>query len=897
MQVAEWLRGLALEQYAPAFEQNHIRGELLAELTADDLKELGVASVGHRRQLLAAIAALRAEAGSGPELRREGAAIKPEAERRQVTVMFCDLVGSTELSSRLDPEDLRELVGRYHAWVAETVTRFDGFVAKYMGDGVLAYFGYPHAHEDDAEQALRAGLALIDGIGELQAPDVALIADLHLLPSADLAPPLDVTPQRKKEETFEAWLRQVEGLCRQQPVLMVFEDIHWIDPSSRELADRTIERIANWPVLLVGTFRPEFQPTWTERPHVTMLVLTRLDRHDTAAMVANIAGNVALPREIVQEITERTDGVPLFVEELTNAVLESGAQTALSSVPHPAVSVPATLHASLMARLDRLGPAASDVAQTGAAIGREFGHELLASVADLPEPQLREALDRLANSGLLFVRGTPPHASYIFKHALVQDAAYGTMLRSRRQQLHARIAANLEDRFPEVVLTQPALLAQHCEKAGQTERAVEYWLKAGQHALARSAMTEAETLLRRGLSLAADLPDGARQEHELELLIALASVLTAVQGPGAPAAFEANARARQLCGELNRPERLLPILSGLWLYHMVRNALDRAQQLVDEMRWRGELRDDVAMLYTACRASGMVCFFRGDFETARAELERALSLYEPRRRASLAVAISSVDPLVDVLSVLATTLTCCGFLDQARLRCEAAVAEARRLAHAHSLGFALFWACLVCRLPRLHSRARECADELFAVSEDHGFPFFRAAGLAYRGWCMATSDRIGDGIPLLTAGLPDLRARAAEAFVDVWVLPMLADAHLAAGQPLVALEYLSEAERSAEATQARASLAETFRLRGESMLVTGHCGTAENSFRDALALAERQGAKLFELRAATSLARLRRDQGQRAEARDLLVPVYAWFTEGFDAPDLVDAKTLIDQLG
>ena len=269
--------------------------------------------------------------------------------------------------------------------------------------------------------------------------DVALIAELHSLPSADLAPPLDVTPQRKKEKTFEALLRQVEGLSRQQPVLMVFDDLHWIDPSSRELLDRVIERVADWPVLLLAMFRPEFQPPWTGQPHVTMLTLARLDRRDTAAMVANVAGNAALPPEIMEEIAERTDGVPLFVEELTKAVLEAGAQgpAALSAVPHPALSVPATLHASLMARLDRLGPAAKDVAQTGAAIGREFGFGLLASITDLPEPQLHEALDRLTNAGLLFVRGTPPQSSYIFKHALVQDAAYGTLLRSRRQQLHA----------------------------------------------------------------------------------------------------------------------------------------------------------------------------------------------------------------------------------------------------------------------------------------------------------------------------------------------------------------------------------------------------------------------------------------------------------------------------
>ena len=279
------------------------------------------------------------------------------------------------------------------------------------------------------------------------------------LPSAAITPPLDITPQRKKEKTFEALVRQVDGLAQQQPVLIMFDDIHWIDPSSRELLDRMIERLAGWSVLLLAMFRPEFQPPWIGQPHVMMQTPARLDRSDTAVMVANVAGNASLPSEIVAEITERTDGVPLFIEELTKSVLESGAQTptALSAMPQPALSVPATLHASLMARLDRLGPAAKDTAQTSAAIGREFSFELLATVTDLPEPQLRETLDGLINSGLVFVHGTPPQSSYVFKHALVQDAAYGTLLRSRRQRLHSRIAATLEDRFPDIAWAQPAV--------------------------------------------------------------------------------------------------------------------------------------------------------------------------------------------------------------------------------------------------------------------------------------------------------------------------------------------------------------------------------------------------------------------------------------------------------
>ena len=690
MDVADWLRALGFERYQAAFRENDVDAELLLGLTDADLKDIGVNSLGHRRRLLEAIAGLRPEGAPTSDPRPVTYATgdiglsETSAERRPLSVMFCDLIGSTALSARLDPEDLRQVIRTYQACVATTIQQFDGFIARYVGDGVLIYFGWPEARETDAERAVRAGLAVaaavnstqmsgeplhvrigiatglvvigepigfgdsrqhtavgetpnlaarlqglagpdqvvidastrrqIGGLFEcrdlgtvelkgLPAPvpawhvmsenrtlgqfealrsgatplvgrdeemdlllrrwaqakagsgrvvlisaepgvgksrlaaalaeriaaephvrllyscsphhedsalypviaqmeraagfqhgdepagrlaklravlaatsppleDVVMIAELHSLPSADLAPPLDFTPQRKKEKTFEALLRQVEGLVRQQPVLIVFDDIHWIDPSSRELLDRMIERVADWPVLLLAMFRPEFQPPWTGQPHVTMLTLARLDRRDTAVMVANVAGNAGLPPEIVEEIAERTDGVPLFVEELTKAVLEAGAQApaALSSVPHPGLSVPATLHASLMARLDRLGPVAKEVAQTGAAIGREFGHELLASVADLPEPRLREALDRLTNAGLLFVRGTPPQSSYIFKHALVQDAAYGTLLRGRRQRLHARIATRSKTAFRRSCWRNPRCWPSIAPRPGSRKR-------------------------------------------------------------------------------------------------------------------------------------------------------------------------------------------------------------------------------------------------------------------------------------------------------------------------------------------------------------------------------------------------------------------------------------------
>ena len=722
---------------------------------------------------------------------------------------------------------------------------------------------------------------------------MALIAELHSLPSADLAPPLDVTPQRKKDKTFEALLRQVEGLSRQQPVLMVFDDLHWIDPSSRELLDRVIERVADWPVLLLAMFRPEFQPPWTGQPHVTMLTLARLDRRDTAAMVANVAGNAALPPEIVEEIAERTDGVPLFVEELTKAVLEAGAQApaALSAVPHPALSVPATLHASLMARLDRLGPAAKEVAQTGAAIGREFGYGLLASVTDLPEPQLREALDRLTNAGLLFVRGTPPDSSYIFKHALVQDAAYGTLLRSRRQRLHARIAATLEDRFPEIVLAQPALLAQHCAEAGLAEQAVAYWLKAGQQALARSAMTEAVAQLRKGLDVLAGLPDGPwRRQQELDLQTALGSALTATAGWSATEVDETLARARALAEQLDRPEYLVPLIVGQWAFHFVRAEHRLALALGEQLEKIGEARNDAAAQLLGRLMHGATRFFLGEFVAARAVLERCMGLADPAHRTIEGL---SFDPYAVMLAYLALTLAYLGYIDQARSRMDEALSEARRLRHAHTLAHVLVfanWLDWLTGSPMVH------IEEFLALSTEHGFPFYLGWALAFRGRSLIALGQAQEGLALLTQGLAELRATGAVVSTPM-LFTWLAEAHAMLGQPAEALNCLAEAARIVETTEERVSEAELLhRVPGDLLNAAGDRSGAERHYRQAIAVAERQSAKLFQLRASTSLARLWRDQGKRAEARDLLGPIYNWFTEGFDAPDLKDAKALLEQL-
>jgi class 3 adenylate cyclase len=780
MDVAAWLQDLGLERYVPAFRENEIDERVLPSLTAEDLKDLGITLVGHRRRLLDAIAALGAEVPATAAAASRDAPAQSDAERRQLTVMFCDMVGSTALAARLDPEDLREVIGAYHRAVGEVVAGFDGFVAKYMGDGVLIYFGYPRAHEDDAERAVRAGLGVIDGVGRLDvksakpqarvgiatglvvvgdligegsaqeqsvvgetpnlaarlqalaepdtvviaagtrrlvgdffeyrdlgavevkgiagpvpawqvlrpsavtsrfealrgsalspligrdeeielllrrwaraktgdgqvvlisgeaglgksritaalagrlhaepylrlryfcspyhqdsalfpfidqlgraagfarddppsskleklesllalaAPpdeDVAFLADLLSLPCSDCHPLPNLSPQRKKERTLEALIRQLEGLARQQPVVMVFEDAHWIDPTSRELLDLTVERVRSLPVLLMVTFRPEFQPPWTGQPQVTMLALNRLDRHDRTVLVEQIAGGKALPDDVVAQIVDRTDGVPLFVEELTKSVLESGllreeADRYVLDGVLPPLAIPTSLHASLLARLDRLASVRL-VAQTGAAIGRAFSYALLRAVSGLPEDELQAALGRLVASELVFQRGMPPDAVYAFKHALVQDAAHGSLLRNARQQLHAQIAEVLETDSPELIDSQPELFAQHYAEAGLVEKSVACWGKAGHRSAARSAMAEAAAQLQKALDqLVLLLDNPERQRQELEIRSALGTVLHVVKGAAAPETGQAYARARELWEQLGSPPEFLQIPYG-----------------------------------------------------------------------------------------------------------------------------------------------------------------------------------------------------------------------------------------------------------------------------------------------------------------------------------------------
>jgi class 3 adenylate cyclase len=784
------------------------------------------------------------------------------------------------------------------------------FETRISGDAatIVRYFCAPH-HADSAflpviDQLERSAgfsrtdsatqrLAKLEALlakSEASVGQIGIIANLLAIRADGRHGAPDPSPQRRKDGTLAALFAHLSGLAARQPMLVVYEDVHWIDPSSLELLSLTIERIAHLPVLVLATARPEFRPPWAEEAHLTTLGVGRLDRLEAESLVGHVAADQALPREIIEQILAHTDGVPLFVEELTKAVLEAGphsSRDAMGRQMPPAVEVPASLHSSLLARLDRLGPA-REVARIGAVIGREFDYEVLRAVARMPEADLASALNLLCDAGLTFRRGHPPEAKFLFKHALVQDAAYGSLLRADRRDVHRRIAGALEAHFSEIAEIQPELVAHHFTEADMAEPAARYWLKAGQHALGRSGMMEAASLLRKGLSLIATVPDSVeRREYELDLQIALGQAVIATQGYAAPAVGKAYARARELCEQLESAHRLLPILYGQWAHHSVADLIE-ARKLAAEIRDFGEVQDNTIVRVMSCRASGLTHLMLGDFAIARDYLEQGLSLYDPAEQSSYASIYATTDPLIFFQSYLSLTLVCCGHLNLARLRSDSGLSRARSLSHAHSLGFALHWTWVAGRCARSEPRTLLAqADELVTLSDKHSFVMWRALGLAFRGWCLAALGQPDQGIPLITTGLSEVRDNVLHV---PHVLTLLADAHRMAGQAQVALACVADAEQLAEATHAKWLQAETLRLRGDLLQIVGDSAGAEASFLDAITLAQRQGAKLFQLRTSSCLARLWRDQRRRKEARELLAPISEWFTEGFEAPDLTESK-------
>jgi predicted ATPase len=607
-----------------------------------------------------------------------------------------------------------------------------------------------------------------------------------------------------------------------------------------------------------------------------------------------------LPDEVVAQIADRTDGVPLFVEELTKSVLESGllreeGDRYVLDGALPAFAIPTTLHASLLARLDRLASVRL-VAQIGATIGREFSYELLRAVSRLPEDELQVSLARLVASELVFQRGTPPDALYTFKHALVQDAAHSSLLRGARQQLHAQIAGALETHSPEIMENQPELLAQHYAEAGLVEKSVALWGEAGRRSVARSAMAEAAAQYHKGLDQLALLPDDPkRKRQELELRSSLSAVLIAVKGFAAPETGDAYARARKLWEKLGSPGEFLQIPYGQSRYHMNRGELDLAQRLDKDLLRLSRQRNDAAGLVLGHYSSGRTLVFAGRFASSRSQLEEAVALYNPISHGSL-VQQAAVDPQVASQAYLGIVLFCLGFPDQALARSSAAVAEARRLAHPPSLASSLMNGTTVLLLVGDDAALDERANQLVAVTTEQGFPFWGAVGTIYRGWVKVKNGDVAEGISLLRSGSTAYRATGARVWMP-YHIALLARAYEIAGQIEEGLTQLDDALQIVERTGERWLDAELYRHKGQLLLRQGHSEAAEELYRNALRIAEQQQAKLWELRASVSLARLRRDQGRRAEARDLLAPVYDWFTEGFDTPDLKEAKSLLDELG
>jgi predicted ATPase len=784
---------------------------------------------------------------------------------------------------------------------AEPYLRLRYFCSPYHQDSALFPFidqlgraaGFAH---DDPPAARLEKLEALLALATPPEEDVAFFADLLSLPPSEHHPLPSLSPQRKKEKTLEALIRQLKGLARQQPVFMVFEDAHWADPTSRELLDLTVDRLSSLPVLLIMTFRSEFQPPWTGQPHVTMLTLNRLDRRDRISLVAQIAGGKPLPNEVVDQIANRTDGVPLFVEELTKSVLESGllheeADRYVVDRALPPFAIPATLHDSLMARLDRLASVRL-VAQTGAAIGREFSYGLLRVVSRLPEDELQTALARLVASELVFQRGTPPDAVYAFKHALVQDAVHSSLLRSSRQQLHAQIAAALETHSPELMDSQPELFAQYYAEAGLVEKSIAYWGKAGHRSAARSAMAEAAAQFQKALDQLALLPDTAeRQRQELELSSALGAVLQAVKGFAAPETGNAYARARELWEQLGSPSEFLQVPYGQSLHHAHRGELDLALRLDEDLLRQ---RNDAVGLVLGHNSFGRDLMFAGSFVPSRSHLEEVLAFYDPISHRSLVRQIG-IHPHLNSQALLGIVLFCLGFPDQALARSSAAIAEARRLAHPPSLAVNLATGTRLLSLVGDAAALDERADELIVVATEQGFPHWRAQGTINRGWVKAKNGDVEEGISLLRSGTAGYRATGTEAWMPYFIA-LLAGACEIAGQVEEGLTLLDEALQIVERTGERWFAAELNRHKGQLLLRQGHAAAAEELYRKALSIAQEQAAKLWELRAAGSLARLRRDQGRHAKARDLLAPVYGWFTEGFETADLKEAKALLDEL-
>lgn len=1116
---AQWLRETGLDRYAKILRDNDIDFSNIKALTEVELKELGL-TLGHRKNLLAAIAALNSSAAKASDATKPATATitsvvgSDSGERRQLTVLFCDLVGFTQLASRVDPEVLQEVIRAYEDACAACVTRYEGYVFQRLGDGVVAFFGYPLAHEGEAERAIHAGLAILDAMSTLRVADMerlqvrigiatglvvvsslekgavgetmnlaarlqsiaptggllvservrqlagggfvyedmgaqqlkgistavsafrvqgvsrlssrfdaatqavltpmmgrdhelallmgrwqqvqdgegqvvllsgepgigksrilsAFMAQLspqgwsrthsprallfqcspyytnnaffpsidHLeralsferdetaeskldklealvithygrpqsdvrflgamlsLPTEARYGPIQMTPQRIKDEILRAMVDLVEAAARQQPSVLLFEDAHWSDPTSLEFLDLLIDRVKEFPLLILITHRLEFHNRWTSQGHVSALNLSKLTRAQSAAMAAMLAKGKALPGNLQDQIIARTDGVPLFVEELTKAILESD-QIAEKEDRYEyrgdpsQLIIPATLRDSLMARLDR-HQVVKEVAQMGAVIGREFSYELIQAIAPQRIGDLDQALQQLTESGLAFRRGTPPEAIYTFKHALVQDAAYDSLLKSRRREVHAQIADVLLRQFPLEAALRPSTIAQHMTKAESLEEALIYWIKAGKLALQQSANLEAIMYLNSGLKIIERIPrTSAISRHELEINLSLWPAYMATKGFSTPEVEKAALRARELCEHFGDMQGVALAMIGKFAVHLVRAELDSAQREVRE--GLGLVRKlespQLAALMKVLIAD--VYHWQGQFMDSRHFLNEALIPWNLPRAKELAEQ-TGLDAHCIGLAYRGLNESIMGYADQGRLAISEAIEGAETLGNAQTMGHCLGLLGWLAVFMRDVNQARHWAAKTIEYCGEQRLVFWEASGYLVDGWVLVQEGRYEDGVRRVHQGI-EIRRSAGAALVHASFYAVLAECHCQAGRYENSLEMISEGLAHIEQTGERHAEAELYRVRGEVVLArdTDYQRAAEDLHK-AMQVAQNQGAKTYQLRAAVSLTRLFQSQGKHHKARDLLTPLYEWFVEGFDTKDLKDARALLDEL-
>ena len=763
-----------------------------------------------------------------------------------------------------------------------------------------------HAHDDTAQ----AKLDKLDSLlAESLAPreDVALLAEMLSLPNDGRYPALELAPNQRRQRTLEALITQVEALARRNPLLMIFEDAHWTDPTSLEVFGRSVDRIRALGVLLIVTYRPEFEPPWVGQPHVTTLTVNRLGHREIAAMIDRVTGNKPLLAHIRQDIVERTDGIPLFIEEMTKAVLEAGdqedAERAVTSIPAPSLAIPASLHASLMARLDRLG-SAKEVAQIGAVIGREFPHALLAAVAHKDEEALQAALDGLIGAGLLFRQGRPPHATYLFKHGLVQDTAYSTLLRERRRGLHARIAEVLETQFPEIAESQPELVARHYTEASLIEKSAAFWAKAGRRSLERSALVEAIAQLSRALDQMATLTvTPARRRERIELQVAVITPLMHVKWYSSPEVKAAIERARVLIEQAEalgeppeNPLLLYSVLFGIWVANMLAFNGDVLLTLAAQYMALAEKQGATVPLMTGHTMMALSLVTTGSLAQSLRHFDHAISLYDPAEHRPLAMLFGQ-DFRVLNLTYRSLALWSLGYPEAALADINRSHKDARDMGQVGTWFFALSYGFITNALCGNYATAETLANELATLADEHDAVIWKVAGLMYRGWIFSATGRASEAVELMVPGLVACRS-VRNTYLTPVGLSLLAKSYADLGQFDDAWRSVEEAKSVIEGTKETWFEALVHCIAGEIGLrsLPPDAATAEDHFERALTVARQQQAKSWELRAATNMARLWRDQGKPQQARELLGPVCSWFTEGFDTRDLKEAKALLKEI-